>query len=491
MRRLSPALILLCCGSAETARCQQTPELVPQPTRVIRDSRGGRGSAFEIRSAILGQTRHVDIALPATYARTDRRYPVVVVLDGEAYLAPVAAVSEELTRNGLIPEAIIVAIENEDPLRGRVHDLTPPGLSVSGSSLKEGGDDFLDFIEKELLPEVDRKFRGGLPRTLIGHSSGGILATYAAATRPSFRAVVAIDAPIALGDGWLARKMIERAKADSVPLRFAYYQAAYAWPEKMWAELEAAAPRTWRLHKERFEREGHETAFMLAAYLGLREVFGDYSRFAAPVFPTTTILPHYKTLSSAFGVELVPPQRILRDVAKDLAMEGRGAAARAAYIALRAGYGAPPDSADLLADIVKAEAQPEPKETVEALLSAVPPTPEQARPYLGDWVGGLVNSDEQNTTLHIRIVAGKVVVELESPNAPPEFRLRRMDYLAISGTGISFGFMNGMRPRALILWEGVRKGNTIMGEQRWGGISMKFGMGRGPNFDPHFSFTKR
>src|SRR4030095_12324967 len=92
----------------------------------------------------------------------------------------------------------------------RVYDLTPPGLSVSGSSLNEGGDRFLDFIEQELLPAVDRQFRGGAPRTFLGHSSGGILATYVAATRPMFRAVVAIDTPTEFGDNWLPKKLTTR-----------------------------------------------------------------------------------------------------------------------------------------------------------------------------------------------------------------------------------------------------------------------------------------
>lgn len=83
--------------------------------------------------------------------------------------------AEELSRNGLVPEMVIVAIANTNSLR----DLTPPGISVSGSSLNEGGDKFLDFIEKELLPEVTRQLRGGPPYTFIGHSSGGILVTYA------------------------------------------------------------------------------------------------------------------------------------------------------------------------------------------------------------------------------------------------------------------------------------------------------------------------
>src|SRR5262249_44347597 len=163
-------------------------------------TRGSKVLAFDIASGILRQTRKVYVVLPPSFESSspERRYPVTIVLDGEANVPPVTAVSAELSLNGQIPESLIVAIPNIDPLRGRVHDLTPTGMSVSGSGLNEGGDQFLDFIEQELLPAVDLKFRGGFPRIFIGHSSGGILATYFAATRATYRAPVVLLAPILL-----------------------------------------------------------------------------------------------------------------------------------------------------------------------------------------------------------------------------------------------------------------------------------------------------
>jgi enterochelin esterase-like enzyme len=132
------------------AATAQRPALVADPGRAIRDSRGGNGRAYHIESAILGESRRINVAFPSSYLRSApaRKYPVIVVLDGEASLPAAAAVTEELAQNGQIPEAIVVAVENTNRLR----DLTPPGLSVSGSGMSEGGDRFLDFIERELLP---------------------------------------------------------------------------------------------------------------------------------------------------------------------------------------------------------------------------------------------------------------------------------------------------------------------------------------------------
>jgi hypothetical protein len=471
------------------------PSLVAETGHTVDDSRGGGAQSFRIASAILEQTRQIYVVLPASYAASapDRRYPVTIVLDGEANVPPAAAVSHELSHNGQIPESVIVAIPNTDPLGGRLRDLTPPGLSVSGSSLNEGGDRFLDFIERELLPAVDRQFRTGAPRTLIGHSSGGILATYAAATRSTFRAVVAIDTPIQLGDNWLAKRLTERAKAPAAPLRYVSLEARFGWPDDAWRALVAAAPASWKLHRERLAGESHESIGMLGMYLGLREAFGDYSMLAAPAAPTTSILPYYAKVGAALGAPVVPPKALLRTVVEDLLAEGRGAAAREAYDTLVSGYGAPADGAALVAQIAEVERRPPPAETVEGLLATPFPTPEEARAFVGEWVGDVwMNPDEPRTgrlTLRIGIVDGRVVGETIRRTPEGDVRVQRWEYLKITPEGMAWGNMNGMRPRGVVIFEGRLDGDTLAGTNRFAGIDFRLADGASPP-PLHFSFKR-
>lgn len=478
-------LLSVITASAQSAQTQQPPALVAQPGRTISASLGGNAQSFQIASAIMKETRRVLVVLPASYAQSapDRRYPVTVVVDGEYLIASVAAVSDELTRNGQIPESVIVGIENvggADFLASnqkRVYDLTPPGLSVSGSDRNQGGDLFLDFIEKELLPAVDRQFRTAAPRTFVGVSSGGVLATYVAATRSTYCAVVSLDAPIHLGENWLAKKMIARAAAGGTPVRYASLEAKFGWPDAEWKTLVAAAPATWKLYREKFQLEGHETMQMLGSYLGLRQVFSDYSRFSPPEAPTTSILPFYTKVSASLGAPVIPPKRLLQNVVEDLLMEGRGAAAREAYNTLSSGYGVPADSAKLLARIAEVERQPPPTETVEGLLATPFPTPEQARVYIGDWVGDVwMNPDEPRTgklTLRIRVENGQVIGQILRRTESGEERANRVEYLKITPTGLTYGFMNGMRPRGMNLFEGILTGDTLAGKKRFGGIKFE------------------
>ena len=496
------AMFLICVStaSAQSAQSRQTPSLIAEPDRNVAASRGSTAQSFDIASAIMKETRRILVVLPASYSQSapDRRYPVTVVVDGEYLIAPVSVVSDELCRNGQIPESVIVGIENiggTDWLssnKKRVYDLTPPGLSVSGSSLNEGGERFLDFIEQELLPAVDRQFRTAAPRAFVGVSSGAVLATYVAATRSTYRSVVSLDAPIHLGENWLAKKLMARSVAALTPLRYASLEAKFGWPEEAWKTLVAGAPASWKLYREKFQLEGHETMQMLGAYLGLRQVFSDYSRFSAPETPTTSILPHYAKVSAALGATVIPPQKLLQTVVEDLLIEGRGAAAREAYNTLVSGYGRPADSAKLLAQIAEVEHRPPPTETVEGLLATPFPTPAEAREFIGDWVGDVwMGNDEPRTgktILRIRVMDGRVIGETIR-RTPEGERVQSLQYVRITPQGMTWGIMYGIRPRGVNLFEGALKGGTLTGAVRFGGIDFRRPDGSAP--EPlHFSFKR-
>jgi Putative esterase len=445
------------------------PRLAAEAPRAVHDQLGGGSKPFTIHSEILGQTRKLLVHLPPSFAKSGaaRRYPTTIVFDGEWMLRYVVTASEILAEEGQVPESIIVSIENTDDFAGRVHDLTPPGLSVSGSSTNEGGDRFLDFIEKELLPALDAQFRAGPPRALIGTSSGGILVTYAAATRDTFHFTLALDAPTHLGNGWLVGKMMQRAAAKPAPVRYASLESRFGWSDDAWTRLAASAPASWLLFRQRLPHESHTSMQFLGTYLGLRELFRDYSFLDKKDLPTTSILPAYEKLAGAYGAAVVPPEAVLHQIVED-----RGAAARAAFDSMTAAYGAASDAKKLHDQIAEAEKQQPPAETVEGLLATPFPSPEEARDYLGEWVGEQwINAEGKDRfALRLRVKDGKVEGDIVNWPAPNVELVRPLQYLKVTPQGLSFGDMNGMRPRGVLLHEGTRKGDVLSGTVRFGGI---------------------
>src|SRR5215813_10068828 len=133
--RKMPLVVFMMLGagvsSARPFQARQTPLLVAETGRAVPASRGGVAESFQICSTILKETRRILVVLPASYSHSapDRKYPVTVVVDGEYLLPTVATVADELTRNGQIPESVILGIENtrgEDSLASnnkRVYDL--------------------------------------------------------------------------------------------------------------------------------------------------------------------------------------------------------------------------------------------------------------------------------------------------------------------------------------------------------------------------------
>ena len=445
-----------------------------------------RADTIVIRSQILNRDRAAFVALPPSHAATQRTYPVVVVLDGEYNFSNARTITNTLATLGHFPEAIVVAVPNAtNSGQDRVHDMTPPGLSVSGSSRSEGGDRFLDFIERELLATIRTRYRGGGPVVLVGHSSGGVIATYAAATRTaSFPVVVSIDAPIHLDDHWLAMRLISSARGrEATSLRYVSLETRFGWSDSTWSALIAAAPTSWKLRREKLDGESHESMGFLAMYQGLKFAFSDYSIVGAPLVPratATAAFEHYSKLAAEFKTELPPPAPVLRRLIEDLLTEKSTDAARRAFSWLIEGYGAQGDQDELDAMITKIEKLPPLPVTLAELKATPMPGAEEIQPYVGTWRGrGWLN--EQTTwsmTLRIRTEGSRVIAETEGWGPPGTFR--PVDYLKVLPDGLEFGNMNGMRPMGMLVNSGKRSGDVLEGEGQFRGIVLPLPDGHMP-----------
>lgn len=428
---------------------------------------------YTFPSRALNETRPVSIGLPKSFAKTQRTFPVLIVLDGEAQFPIAVTVASQLASLGHMPEVIVVGIPNVDPVQGRVHDMTPPGLSVSGSSKNEGGEKFLDFIEKELMPALKAQFRANGMIIFEGHSSGGVIATYAAATRPAFRFVLALDTPTHLGDHWIPERMMDRAaRADQIPLRYVSLESRFGWNDSTWSRLTRAAPKQWRLSRQKLDHESHVSLPFIGLYIGLRTLFEDYQINSAPVSPTTRTLAHYREMEQVWGVPVIPPAGLLRRVMEDLEMEGQSRPASEAYRLIVDGYGAPSDSAEWKTRLANLAKQPPLTETVESLLSTPAPKSSEAARFIGEWRGAdwINEEDKHEIRLRLRDSAGVVTGEWISYPEKGVEMVQKLTYLKIVPNGLDFGFMNGMRPRGMLVHEGRLEGNVMKGTMRFGGI---------------------
>ncbi|MCG9970690.1 alpha/beta hydrolase [Christiangramia crocea] len=117
-----------------------------------------------ISSEKLGETRQLKIQLPRNYEEnTEKRYPVVVVLDGDYLFEPVAGIVDYYSYWEDVPEMIVVGI-NQDGIRMDDTAYAENNFLPVGKGAK-----FFEFIGMELLAQMDQKYRTANFRIIIGH----------------------------------------------------------------------------------------------------------------------------------------------------------------------------------------------------------------------------------------------------------------------------------------------------------------------------------
>lgn len=137
------------------------------------------GVVDKIQSVELGESRILNIYLPDGYSPdSSRTYPVIYLLDGsdnEDFIHVVGIV-QFLNMIEVMPESIVVGIANVD----RRRDFTfPTGVEKDKKAYPTTGSSarFISFIEKELEPYIQQKYKVNRIKTIIGQSLGGLLAT--------------------------------------------------------------------------------------------------------------------------------------------------------------------------------------------------------------------------------------------------------------------------------------------------------------------------
>src|SRR4030095_8283131 len=156
----------------------------------------GTVTKLVVKSAVLGEDRTILVRTPPGYDTNKQPYAVMYMTDGDAHIGHTGSTIEFLARNGRMPELIVVGITNTD----RTRDLTPTHVKTTNPNgalqfpTSGGGDKFLKFIETELIPEIEKRYRVSPYRVLAGHSLGGLFAIHAMVSRPElFNSYIAVS----------------------------------------------------------------------------------------------------------------------------------------------------------------------------------------------------------------------------------------------------------------------------------------------------------
>ena len=120
----------------------------------------------EIRSYKLGQTRQLKVQLPRNYdTNTEKKYPILVVLDGDYLFEPIAGMADYFSYWGEMPEVIVVGVvQDETREDDTFYDDVNSLPSKSGVS-------FFEFLGIEMMPWLDKRYRTTSFRIVAGHNA--------------------------------------------------------------------------------------------------------------------------------------------------------------------------------------------------------------------------------------------------------------------------------------------------------------------------------
>ena len=129
------------------------------------------GSSFTIHSKIMNDDREIQVFLPDSYTKSNKKYPVLYILDGQRYFLHGVSLQKSFVEFRHTPEFIVVGISKKKSERNR-------NFSVNSKK-------YLEFIEKETIALIDEKFRTSKKRLLFGWAYGGGFVVETMTTKPN------------------------------------------------------------------------------------------------------------------------------------------------------------------------------------------------------------------------------------------------------------------------------------------------------------------
>lgn len=284
------------------------------------------GTKHQIHSDILNEDREYWVSLPDNYNRetsTYKRYPVLIVLDGHAHFRSISGMvnymSSGYNGNWRIPEMIVVAIQNVN----RNRDFTPDKIITKRPNDFGGGDIFLNFLESELIPELDQNYRTEPYRILFGHSLGGLLATHAYMKEMTlFNSFIAVDPSFGTWDEETMDNKLDEVTDKSYD-RYIYFASAN-WGKRnvrnrdrhlrLYDHLDNKCEGEFPGELEYFENENHGSIPTIAFYNGISTIFEGYGVSYRDIDSKEQLIQHFQVLSQRLSWEIRPPEALVNRI---------------------------------------------------------------------------------------------------------------------------------------------------------------------------------
>ena len=294
-----------------------------------------------LHSNILNEDRVVWVRTPQNYEKTKGPFPVLYLADGPSHIDLVASTMDFVAMGDRMPPLVIVGIANTD----RTRDMTPshadeknPDGTVRADPTSGGADHFVDFIQNELMPEIERRYRVAPYKIFAGHSFGGLLAVHILITRPDmFQAYIAASPSLWWDNERTLRQAQDFLAAHAELDKRFFFDLGNEGPpmrtpfDALQKTLTDKTPKDFHWKSAVYPDEDHGSSVLRGYYDGLREVFLDWH---TPTDQDGKIIgglqgleAHCRELSSRYGYEVLPAENVMNNLGYQLLGEKKVAEA--------------------------------------------------------------------------------------------------------------------------------------------------------------------
>ncbi len=166
------------------------------------------GRSYALPSAVMGQTREINVWLPPGYAESGQTYPVLYVLDGgqDQDFHHISGIAQLGTIVGTTRDVIVVGIASVDR-RNELALPTEDAELIARYPTQGQSDRFRRFIGEEVQPFIESRLRTSGETALMGESLAGLFVVETFLKEPQmFDAYVAVSPSLWWDGGQLARQ---------------------------------------------------------------------------------------------------------------------------------------------------------------------------------------------------------------------------------------------------------------------------------------------
>ncbi|KUY30659.1 alpha/beta hydrolase-fold protein [Elizabethkingia ursingii] len=274
--------------------------------------------AIVIDSKVLKEQRSIWIHFPISYNTSNKRYPVLYLLDGEGHFKYVSELTDYLSgydRNR-IPEMIVVGIVNVS----RSRDFTP-GKENNNTYDAAGNSKFFQFVQDELVPYIDQNYKTQPYRILSAHSLAGLFSLYVQARNPYlFQASVLISPVVLYGENKDVLNQYQAALKKNKSIS-----------EKMFITLgdedtksidilknvltsDAPSGINWKFQK--YNDENHFSVTYKSIYDGLKFIYSNWfiDNYNPTIQSYSELQSYFNKLSKEFAYKAIPPEDLVNNL---------------------------------------------------------------------------------------------------------------------------------------------------------------------------------